>query len=68
MEERDDTKDAASLQTLQDMLQKYAFSDAEKDAVRTAIGLLAWTKLVEGYKNRKKRARERLLDTDIQTF
>ena len=41
------------------MLTKHPLSAEEKEAVREAIGILAWTKLMEGSKKSLKRARDK---------
>jgi hypothetical protein len=43
------------------MLKKYPLTDDEKEAIREAVGILGWTKLIEGWKERKKRARDKRL-------
>ncbi len=45
------------------MLEKYPFNTEENEAMGGAIGVLGWTKLVEGWKENKKRLRDKdLLD------
>lgn len=53
--------DKKAVQILIGMLKKYSFTDEEKEAVREALGILGWTKLLEGYTERRKRARDRKL-------
>ncbi len=43
------------------MLKKYPLSEEEQESLRHAIGVLGWTKLVEGWKEQRKRARDRKL-------
>ena len=52
-------EDKEAIEILTAMLKKYPLSDEENEAVRHAIGILGWTKLVEGWKEQRKRARER---------
>ncbi len=51
--------DKKAIELLTGMLTKNALSDEEKEAVREAIGILAWTKLMEGSKENMKRARDK---------
>jgi len=37
------------IEILTNLLKTHTLSDEEKEAIRTAIGTLAWTKLAEGY-------------------
>ncbi|MFZ2886589.1 MAG: hypothetical protein WA021_02080 [Minisyncoccia bacterium] len=46
---------------LTNLLKTHELSDDEKEALRTAIGTLAWTKLAEGYIEGRKKARDRKL-------
>ena len=57
-------EDKEAAKVLEDMLAKYEMTEIEKAALRQAIGVLAWTKLIEGYteNRKKKRDRERQLD------
>lgn len=53
-------EDKVAVEVLKELLSKYSLDEKEKEAVRTAIGVLAWTKLVEGkIKGMKKRREER---------
>ena len=52
-------KEAAKI--LQEIYKKYPLTDIEKEAVKEAIGILAWTQLLEGYQDRRKKARDRKL-------
>ena len=49
------------IEILTNLLKTHALSDDEKEALRTAIGTLAWTKLSEGYIENRKKARDRKL-------
>ncbi len=51
----DDTK---ALEILIGMMVKYPLTDEEEEAVREAIGILGWTKLMEGRKEGMKKARD----------
>ena len=51
--------DKAAIKLLTGMLTKHPLSAEEKEAVREAIGILAWTKLMEGSKKSLKRARDK---------
>lgn len=50
------------IEILTNLLKTHTLSDNEKEALRTAIGTLAWTKLAEGYIEGRKKARERKLE------
>jgi hypothetical protein len=54
-------EDRVAVGILKKILEKYPLEEGERDAVRTAIGVLGWTKLVEGYVERRKKARDRRL-------
>lgn len=54
-----DDKEAAKV--LESILKKYDLSDEEKEALRQAIGVLGWTKLIEGYTENRKKARDKKL-------
>ncbi len=59
-------EDSRTVEILTALLKKEGLTEAEKEAVRDAIGILAWTKLVEGMKERKKARRDlHLSDSDI---
>lgn len=53
--------DKKAIELLTGMLTKYPLTDEEKEAVREAIGMLAWSKLMEGRKEGMKRARDKRL-------
>ncbi len=55
-------EDKEAIEMLKRMLEKYAFDDNEKEAILTLIGVLGWTKLVEGMIENKKRKRDRQFD------
>lgn len=62
-----DMEDKQAIEILLGLLKKHPLSDEEQEAVRHAIGVLGWTKLVEGWKEQRKRARDRKLkDLDLQ--
>jgi hypothetical protein len=52
-------EDKEAAEILQELVDKYPFTEKESEAVRTAIGVLGWTKLVEGSIKNMKKARER---------
>lgn len=56
--------DKRAIRILVEMTTKYPLSKEEQKAVREAIGILSWSKLMEGYVERKKRARDKRM-TDI---
>ena len=51
--------DKEAIKLLTGMLTKYQRTDEEKEAIREAIGILSWSKLMEGWTERKKRARDK---------
>jgi len=51
--------DKEAIKLLTGMLTKYPLTDEEKEAIREAIGILSWSKLMEGWTERKKRARDK---------
>jgi hypothetical protein len=58
-------EDSEAVKILIAMLKKYPLNDEEKEALNSAIGLMGWTKLVEGFNERRKRARDkRMKDLD----
>jgi hypothetical protein len=59
---RMEDKEAAEI--LQKLLTKYPLDEGEQEAVKTAIGVLGWTKLVEGFVERRKQARDRRLNDE----
>jgi hypothetical protein len=61
MSEGDTMDDKKAIEIFTKMLKKYSLRDEEKDALRHAIGLFGWTKLLEGYEENRKRARDRKL-------
>ena len=56
--------DKAAIAIFTRMLQEPSRTDEEREALRHAIGILGWTKLIEGYteNRKKKRDLERQLD------
>jgi len=51
--------DKEAIKLLTGMLTKYPLADEEKEAIREAIGILSWSKLMEGWTERKKRVRDK---------
>jgi len=51
--------DKEAIKLLTGMLTKYQLTEEEKEAIREAIGILSWSKLMEGWTERKKRARDK---------
>lgn len=59
-------EDKVAIELLKGLLEKYPLEDEEKEAVLTAIGILAWTKLIEGrVTSMKKRRDKRANGNDI---
>ena len=56
--------DKKAIELLIGMLTKYPLTDEEKEAIRDAIGILGWSKLMEGRKESMKRARDKKLEED----
>ncbi len=54
--------DNEAVKRLTEILKRYPLTEKEQEAVRDAIGILSWTKLVEGMKENMKRARDRKLE------
>jgi len=54
-------EDKQAVETLIKLLKDREFSAEEQEALRHAIGVLGWTKLIEGYTENRKRARDRKL-------
>ncbi|MDO8481712.1 MAG: hypothetical protein Q7S75_01345 [bacterium] len=52
-------EDKVAIGLLKRLLDKYPLDGDEKEAVRTAIGILAWSKLIEGHVKGIKKARDR---------
>ncbi|HUO50237.1 MAG TPA: hypothetical protein VMU25_01565 [Candidatus Paceibacterota bacterium] len=52
-------EDSEAVKILIAMLEKYSFDEKEKEAIKGAIGLMGWTKLVEGFNERRKKARDK---------
>lgn len=50
--------DKRAIEILIGMMAKYPLTDEEGEAVREAIGILGWTKLMEGRKEGMKKARD----------
>ncbi len=59
-------EDKEAIAVLTNMLQTHDLSEDEQEAVRAAIGLLGWTKLVDAWKENKKKLRDKKLsDADL---
>ena len=54
-------EDSEAVKILIGMLKKYPLDEQEKGALKTAVGLMGWTKLVEGFNDRRKATRDRRL-------
>lgn len=54
-------EDREAAKVLETILKSHELSAAQQEALRHAIGVLAWTKLVEGYVENRKKARDRKL-------
>lgn len=54
-------EDSEAVKILIAMLKKYPLDEKETEALKGAIGLMGWTKLVEGFNDRRKAARDRKL-------
>ena len=50
-------EDSEAVKILIAMLKKYPLNADEKEALKTAVGLMGWTKLVEGFNENRKKAR-----------
>ena len=57
--ENEQMNDKQAIEVLKKILEKYPLTEEEKEGVRSAIGILAWTKLIDGWKDQKKKARDR---------
>lgn len=60
-------EDKEAIKILTSFLKKYPLTKKEAEAVREAIGILSWTKLMEGYVNRRKKSRDKKLSEDDRT-
>jgi hypothetical protein len=61
--------DKETIEILTRLLTKYPLDALEQEGVREAIGILSWTKLLDGYQERRKQARDRKqADTGNQFF
>jgi hypothetical protein len=52
-------EDKVAIDILNDLLKKYPLAEDEQQAILTAIGILAWTKLSEGHMKSLKQGREK---------
>jgi len=57
-------EDKEAIKILEHMLKADSTSAEEKEALKTAIGILGWSKLMEGYMDRRKKARDRRNSVD----
>ncbi len=57
-------EDKIAIEILKRMLEKYPLDGDEKQAVLTAVGILGWTKLIEGRVRSMKKARDKNLDDE----
>lgn len=57
-------EDNEAIKILTRILEKDGLNAEEKEAIRAAIGVLGWTKLVEGWKENKKRLRDKQFDDE----
>jgi hypothetical protein len=49
-------KDSKAIEILRQLLDKYSLTEEEREAIRAALGILAWTKLSESrLENLKKK-------------
>jgi len=55
-------EDSKAVKILIAILKKYPLEDDEKEALKRAIGLMGWTKLVEGFNERRKVAKDRKIN------
>ena len=51
--------DKEAIQILLNLLKKYPFDEKEQEAVKSAIGILGWTKMLESKIEARKKKRER---------
>ncbi|MDO8576006.1 MAG: hypothetical protein Q7R90_01695 [bacterium] len=56
--------DKKAIELLTKMLTKHPLTDEEKEAVREAIGILAWTKLMEGRVKSMKKGRDKKMNSE----
>ena len=56
--------DKKAIELLTKMLTKHPLSAEEKEAVREAIGILAWSKLIEGRVNSMKKVRDKKMNSE----
>lgn len=57
-------EDTETIAILTSLLKNPSLTSAETEAIREAIGILSWTKLVEGMKEGKKRRRDAQLNDE----
>ena len=51
-------EDKEAIDFLMQLLEKYPLAEKEREAVRSAIGILSWTKLAEGRIKSLKKAQK----------
>jgi len=56
--------DKKAIELLTGFPAKYPLTDEEREAVREAIGILAWSKLIEGRVNSMKKRRDRRISSE----
>lgn len=57
-------EDKVAIDLLKGLLEKYPLDEEEKQAVLTAIGILGWSKLMEGRVNSMKKGRDKRIGSD----
>jgi hypothetical protein len=57
-------EDKVAINKLKGLLEKYPLDEEEKEAVLTAIGILAWTKLTEGRMKNLKKGHDRRMSSE----
>ncbi|OGG74275.1 hypothetical protein A3A37_03065 [Candidatus Kaiserbacteria bacterium RIFCSPLOWO2_01_FULL_52_36] len=57
-------QDKVAIDLLKRLLDKYSLDEDEKQAILTAIGILSWSKLIEGRVSSMKNGRDRCLNDD----
>ena len=59
-------EDKQAIEILMKLLEKYSLTGEEKEAVRSAIGILSWTKLAAGRIKSLKKAQKNKRGKDTQ--
>lgn len=57
-------EDKVAIEVLKRLLDKYRLEEDERQAVLSAIGILAWSKLIEGRVNSMKKERDRRIRSE----